>query len=210
MPVPRTSLPWEYIILFNPIWLTQWFPTLGNLGILGLQFPEAWPTNCAGQGFWELQSGNTWATQRREPLHCSLHSEGTHWLKIAVAGAVNQGNLYTCTHPCARHCRPCSQKNYALDNLLGHVLLVYCSPKELLRYLYQKKTFWGVGEIVVLLCCKSAVSNSLLSLQWNASIQKLNHLYCHVVSLCCLTRQHLGNVWSLKVYFPPPLWFISS
>ena len=48
--------------------LLQWIPTLGHSGVLGLQFPEAFPTRCAGQGFWELQSKNACLTQGWEPL----------------------------------------------------------------------------------------------------------------------------------------------
>ena len=38
--------------------LRQWFPTVGNPGILGLQLCTA-----ASEGFWELQSKNTWIIQ---------------------------------------------------------------------------------------------------------------------------------------------------
>ena len=31
--------------------LNQWFPALGNPGVLGLQFPQVFTTSCAGQGF---------------------------------------------------------------------------------------------------------------------------------------------------------------
>ena len=43
--------------------LTQWFPTSGNLNAFGLQLPGT-PANTAdGEGFWEMQSKNTWVTQ---------------------------------------------------------------------------------------------------------------------------------------------------
>ena len=49
--------------------LPQWFPTLGNPGVLGLQLPEILATTESGASFWELQSKNAWVTQGREILH---------------------------------------------------------------------------------------------------------------------------------------------
>ena len=37
--------------------------TLGNQGIFGLQFSETLASTAGGEGFWELQSKNTWVTQ---------------------------------------------------------------------------------------------------------------------------------------------------
>ena len=50
------------------IHLDQWFLTLGYSGVFELQLPET-PASMAGdEGFWELQSKNTWVTQGQEPL----------------------------------------------------------------------------------------------------------------------------------------------
>ena len=52
---------------------TRWFPTLSNQGILGLKLPGAFIASFVGQGFWELQSKNTWVTQGWEPLLYTKH-----------------------------------------------------------------------------------------------------------------------------------------
>ena len=43
--------------------LDQWFPTFSNWGVPGQQLPETLASTAGGQGFWELQSKNTWVTQ---------------------------------------------------------------------------------------------------------------------------------------------------
>lgn len=40
---------------------------MGNLGVLGLHFPEAFTTSTAGQGFWDVQAKNTSISQGWEP-----------------------------------------------------------------------------------------------------------------------------------------------
>ena len=46
----------------------QWFQILVNQGVLGLQLPETQVITAVGEGFWELQSKNTWITQGWETL----------------------------------------------------------------------------------------------------------------------------------------------
>ena len=62
--------PPQYKAFSSPprFYLEQWFPTLGNPAVLGLQLPEAFTTSYTGQGFWELESENTWIAQSWEPL----------------------------------------------------------------------------------------------------------------------------------------------
>ena len=43
--------------------LGQWFPTLDNPGVLGLQLPETTASTAGSEVFWGLQSNNTWVTQ---------------------------------------------------------------------------------------------------------------------------------------------------
>ena len=49
--------------LFSLYVLNQQFPTLGNPNVLGLQLPDTMGTTTSGEGFWELQSKNTWVIQ---------------------------------------------------------------------------------------------------------------------------------------------------
>ena len=44
-----------------------WFPTLGNLGVRGLRFPETPVSIACGEGFSGLQSKNTWVACDWEP-----------------------------------------------------------------------------------------------------------------------------------------------
>ena len=60
--------------------MLQWFPTFGNLGILGLQLPKAFTISCTGCGFWELQSKSTWVIQGWEPLLYRQNMHGS-WFK---------------------------------------------------------------------------------------------------------------------------------
>lgn len=46
----------------------QWFPTLGNPGVLGLQLRETPISTASGEDLWELHSKNTWDTQGWKPL----------------------------------------------------------------------------------------------------------------------------------------------
>ena len=41
--------------------------SLGNLDVFGLQLPEIAASTGGAEGFWELQSRNTWVTQGWEP-----------------------------------------------------------------------------------------------------------------------------------------------
>lgn len=46
----------------------QGFPTLGNSTIIERQLPETPGSTTEGEGFWKLQSKNTWVVQGQEPL----------------------------------------------------------------------------------------------------------------------------------------------
>ena len=48
--------------------MIQQFLAFRNPGVLRLQFPEAFSTSCAGQGFLELHSKNTSVTHGWKPL----------------------------------------------------------------------------------------------------------------------------------------------
>ena len=43
--------------------LKQWFPTLCNPSVLGLQLPDTTASTASGESFWELQSKNIWITR---------------------------------------------------------------------------------------------------------------------------------------------------
>ena len=48
--------------------LEESFPFLANPGLLALQVPETLASTVGGEGFWTLQSKNTWVTQAWEHL----------------------------------------------------------------------------------------------------------------------------------------------
>ena len=43
------------------------FPTFGHRSVLELQLPEISASTSVAEGFWELQSENTWVTQGEGP-----------------------------------------------------------------------------------------------------------------------------------------------
>ena len=56
--------------MYSEVWkkfftymLSQWFLILGYSGVFELQLPETLASTVGGEGFWELQSKNTWVTQ---------------------------------------------------------------------------------------------------------------------------------------------------